>query len=394
MKSRNVSILSLALVLNMSGPIIIALLGGIVGINLAPSPAWATLPISLVVVGTAVFILPASLLMRRIGRKRSFMIGTLIAGLGALLAAYALTKHSFVLFSFSSVFVGLNAALVQQYRFAAAESVEPHFAGRAISYVLLGGIVAGFLGPEIANRAQNLFSNELYVGSFLSFAVISALAIVVLSFMQDVAPPKQQSSSGGRSLSKIARQPNFLMAVMAGAASYGVMTFIMTATPLQMNSVENFSLADTTWVIQSHVIAMFLPSLFTGFLIERFGLFRVMITGALLLLGCTGLAIYSRELVHYWGALVLLGLGWNLLFVGGSVLLTHTHSLEERYKTQAANDFLIFGIRAGASLSAGTILYFSNWDRLNLLGLGAVLVAFIIILGQRKRLPAQRAEAA
>lgn len=394
MQSKNVPILSVALALNLSGPIIIALLGGIVGIDLAPSPAWATLPISLVVVGTAVFILPASLLMRKIGRKRSFIIASLIAGLGALMAAYALSQHNFFLFSFSSIFIGLNAAFVQQYRFAAAESVETRFAARAISYVLLGGIFSGFFAPEVAKRTQTLFGSELYVGSFLSVAIFSALVIILLSFMKDVTPPKQQSSFGGRPLSKIARQPIFLMAVMSGATAYGVMSFIMAATPLQMNSVGNFSLADTTWVIQSHIIAMFLPSLITGYLIERFGLFRIMIAGALLMLGCTSLAIYSRDLIHYWGALVMLGLGWNFMFVGGSVLLTHSHNQEERFKTQAANDFLIFGIRALASLSAGSILYFGNWDQLNLIGLSVVLAAFIIILNQRKRLPGGRVETA
>ena len=391
MQSRNVPILAVALALNLSGPIIVALLGGIIGINLAPSPVWATLPIALVVVGTAVFIIPASLLMRRIGRKRSFMIASLIAGLGAIMAAYALTQRSFVLFSLSSLFMGLNSAFVQQYRFAAAESVEAPFAGRAISYVLLGGIFAGFLGPEIAKRTQNLYSAELYVGPFLIAAIISALVIILLSFMKDVAPAMQQSSSGGRPLSEIARQPTFLLAAMSGAVAYGVMTFIMTATPLHMKTAGGFNLEQTAWVIQSHIIAMFLPSLITGYLIERFGLFRIMITGALLLLGCTSLAIYSIHLIHYWGALVLLGLGWNLMFVGGSVLLTHTHRVEERFKTQAANDFLIFGIRAATSLSAGAVLFWGNWDQLNLLGLAAILVAFVVLLSQRKRLPAMQA---
>ena len=392
MKSRNVPILAVALALNLAGPIIIALIGGLVGNELAPSPAWATLPISLVVVGTAVFIIPASLIMRKIGRKLSFILASLVAGLGALLAAYALIRHDFALFSISSLFMGMNSAFVQQYRFAAAESVEEPFAARAISYVLLGGIFAGFLGPEVAKRTQNLFSDELYVGSFISAAIISAIVIVLLSFMQDIAPPKKQSSLGGRPLKVIARQPIFLLAALSGAAAYGVMTFIMTATPLHMNTTGNFSLANTAWVIQSHIIAMFVPSLFTGRLIERYGVFRVMVTGAMLLLGCTGLAIYSRELIHYWGALVMLGLGWNLMFIGGSVLLTHAHTLEERFKTQAANDFLIFGIRATVSLTAGTVLYFGSWDQLNLIGFSIVLAALVVMLSQRKRLPAQRAE--
>jgi len=392
MHSRNVPILSSALALNFSGGSIMALVGGIIGIELAPTPALSTLPISFVVLGTAIFVIPASMVMRRIGRKRSFILATFMAVIGALLAIYALSEKSFALFSISGLFVGLNAAFVQQYRFAAAESVEESRAGRAISYVLFGGIVAGFLGPEIAKRTQNLPGLEPYVGSFIALAIINGLVIVILSFMKDVAPPKEEATRGGRELSEISRQGNFLIAVMAGAAAYGVMAFIMTATPLQMNKLSSFSFADTAWVIQSHIIAMFLPSLITGRLIERFGLSKTMITGAVLLLASTGLAIFDTELIHYWGALVLLGFGWNLLFVGGSVLLTHTYRPEERFKTQAANDFLIFGIRAVASLTAGSVLFFSNWDRLNLIGFSVVLVTLIVILFQRKQIPQSQSE--
>ena len=392
MHSRNVPILSSALALNFSGGSIMALVGGIIGIELAPTPALSTLPISFVVLGTAIFVIPASMVMRRIGRKRSFILATFMAVIGALLAIYALSEKSFALFSISGLFVGLNAAFVQQYRFAAAESVEESRAGRAISYVLFGGIVAGFLGPEIAKRTQNLPGLEPYVGSFIALAIINGLVIVILSFMKDVAPPKEEATRGGRELSEISRQGNFLIAVMAGAAAYGVMAFIMTATPLQMNKLSSFSFADTAWVIQSHIIAMFLPSLITGRLIERFGLSKTMITGAVLLLASTGLAIFDTELIHYWGALVLLGFGWNLLFVGGSVLLTHTYRPEERFKTQAANDFLIFGIRAVASLTAGSVLFFSNWDRLNLIGFSVVLVTLIVILFQRKQIPQSQTE--
>jgi MFS family permease len=392
MSSRNVPILSSALALNFSGGSIMALVGGIIGIKLAPTPALSTLLISLVVLGTAIFVLPASMVMRRIGRKRSFMLATFMAVIGALLAIYALGKQSFALFSFSSLFVGLNAAFVQQYRFAAAESVEKAKAPRAISYVLFGGIVAGFLGPEIAKRTQNMPGLEQYVGSFIALAIINALVIVLLSFMKDVAPPKEEKRQGGREMGAIVKQPNFLIAVMAGAAAYGVMAFIMTATPLQMNTLSSFNFADTAWVIQSHIIAMFLPSLITGRLIERFGLSKTMMAGALLLLASTSLAIYDKQLVHYWGALVLLGLGWNLLFVGGSVLLTHTYRPEERFKAQAANDFLIFGIRAMASLSAGSVLFFSGWDRMNLLSFSVVLIALVLILIQRNRLPQAKAQ--
>lgn len=393
MKSRNVPILAISLALCQSGPPIIVLLGGIAGRAMAPTPALATLPISFMVLGVALFVIPASLLMRRVGRRRGFMLAAGIAGLGALLGAYALSQRNFVLFSLASMLVGLNGAFVQQYRFAAAESVEHAHAGRAISFVLLGGIFAGFLGPEVARRTQGLFG-EFYVGSFISLAVLYAASVFLLSFLRDVAPPSQIKVANGRPLTEIARQPNYLIAVMAGLVSYGVMTFIMTATPVHLSNLGNFSLDQTALIIQSHLIAMYLPSLVTGFLLERFGLFRNMIAGATLLLACTVVAIYSREFIHFWWALVLLGLGWNLLFVGGTVLLTHTYRPEERFKTQASNDFIVFAVQATASLSAGSILFYSSWDRLNLIGLGLVVVAFIVVLSQRRQLPRAAAQTA
>lgn len=393
MKSRNLPILSISLALCQSGPPIVVLLGGIVSTTLAPSPALVTLPISLMVVGAAISTIPAALLMRRIGRRRGFMLAAIVAGAGALLAAYALSVGSFALFSFSSLFIGFNGAFVQQYRFAATESVESQFAGRAVSFVLLGGILAGFLGPEVAKRTQNLLDLGLYTGSFVSLAALYGIALLLLNFLKDVAPPAEIQTSKGRPLNEIARQPNYLIAVMAGLVSYGVMTFIMTATPVQMKTINGFNLDQTAWVIQSHIIAMYLPSLISGFLVERFGLFRMMLTGAVLLLACTVIAIYSRELTHFWWALVLLGLGWNLLFVGGTVLLTHTYTMQERFKTQASNDFIVFGVQAAASLSAGSVLYFRSWDQLNLLSLGIVLLAFIVLLSQRKQLPARQARA-
>jgi predicted MFS family arabinose efflux permease len=330
MKSRNIPILAIAQALNMSGPPAIVLLGGIVGTELAPSPALATLPISLMVVGVALAAIPAALLMRRIGRRKGFMLAAGLAATGALLSAWALVQGSFVFFCLGTVLVGANGAFVQQYRFAAAESVDPSFAGRAVSFVLVGGIFAGYLGPEIAQRTQTLLGNALFVGSFVSVAALYVIAIGLLSFLRDVAPPSAIDYGAGRPLAEIARQPNYLVAVLAGAASYGVMSFIMTATPVHMVGGEGFSLDQTTLVIQSHIMAMYIPSLITGFLLERLGLYRIMVLGAILMIACAGVAIVSAELIHFWGALVLLGLGWNLLFVGGTVLLTRTYAPTER----------------------------------------------------------------
>ena len=387
MKSRNIPVLAISLALSQSGVAAVVLLGGIVGSAIAPSPALATLPLSLMVLGVALFVIPASLLMRRIGRRNGFMLAAGLAGAGGLVSAYALTQRDFALFCVGTMMIGANGAFVQQYRFAAAESVEHEHAGRAVSFVLLGGILAGYLGPEVARRTQNLFGGEFYSGAFISIAILYGVAILLLSLLRNVAPPEAINVAVGRPLTEIARQPNYLIAVMAGLVSYGVMTFIMTATPVHLNNLGNYSLDQTALIIQSHIVAMYLPSLITGFLVERLGLVRIMIAGSLLLLTTTIIAIVSREFAHYWVALVLLGLGWNLLFVGGTVLLTYTYRPEERFKTQASNDFIVFAVQASASLSAGSVLYFSSWDRLNLISMGIVLVAFVLVLVRRRELP-------
>ena len=387
MKSKNIPILSLALALSQSGPPIIVLLGGIVGTELAPTPTLATLPIALLVIGVAIFVIPASLIMRRIGRKRGFLAAVILAALGSLLAAYALSQDSFLLFCLATLMIGMNGAFVQQYRFAAIESVEEQFAGRAVSYVLVGGIAAAFIGPEIAKRTQGLIDGNIYGAAFLILAGLYLLSFLALSFMDPVQVQAISTSDEGRPLPEIIRQKNFLVAIMAGAVSYGAMTFVMTATPIQMKETAGFVLGDTAFVIQSHIIAMYLPSLFTGFLIERLGLARIMLVGALVLLVSAIVGSTSSSLSQYWLALVLLGLGWNLLFVGATVLLTHTYHPSERFKTQATNDFIVFGVQATASFSAGTILYLSGWGRINLIGFSVVLGAFIILLLQRKSLP-------
>ena len=394
MRIRNVAILSIAQALCLSGPPIVLLIGGLVGPELAPTPTLSTLPISMVVIGVALATIPASMLMKRIGRRAGFVIAALLAGGAALLAAYALGQGSFALFCLATLLIGSNTAFVQQYRFAAAESVQPQFVGRAVSLVLVGGVFAGFLGPEVAKRSISWLNFGAYSGAFVGLAILYALAVLVLLFLRDVVPAGLETAGPERPLREVVTQPTYLIAVSAGAVAYGVMSFIMTATPVNMGVIEGFSLAQTTLVIQSHIIAMYLPSLFTGIILERLGLVKVMTTGVLLLLACVGLGLVSTHFIHYWGALVLLGLGWNFLFVGGTVLLTRSYRPAERFKAQATNDFLIFGLQAFTSLSAGTVLFTANWQALNLLNLPFLLGMLAVIylsrgaLGAPSRQPA------
>lgn len=382
--SRNVPILSISQALGFSSAAMVVLVGGIIGIELAPSPSWATLPISLMVVGVALATIPASLLMRKIGRRRGFMAGAALSGLAAMLGAYAISENSFVLFCAAGPFFGASGAFVQQYRFAAVESVPSENSARAISFVLLGGIAGGFFGPEIAKLTRNWLTWGAYAGSFISMALLQILAVFLLSLLKDISPSDEEINGVERSFRKVATQPTYLLAVLTGTVGYGVMSLIMTATPLYLHSNSGFSVDQTTFVIQSHIIAMYLPSLFTGFILERLGLVRVLIFGIFSLTATVILGVFAQKLMHYWGALVLLGVGWNFLFVGGTVLLTRSYRPAERFKAQAVNDFIIFGVRAFTSLLAGSVLYYANWQILNLTNLPFLLVILVATITLRR----------
>ena len=385
-QSRNIPILSASQALAGAGPTMVLLLGGIIGTTIAPAPSLATLPISLLIVGVALFSIPASMIMRKVGRKRGFMGAALVASLAALLAAYAISISDFFLFCLATLFIGSNGAFVQQYRFAASESVQSNYAARAVSVVLFGGILAGFLGPEVARLTQGLLPAGLYTGSFVALALIYALVIIIVGFMDKIIPGEAEIIGEERPLKAIVVQPTYMVAVLAGVVSYGVMSFIMTATPVQLHQLDGYSLDATAFVIQSHILAMYMPSLFTGFLLERLGLLRVMLAGVLSLVASVLISVTVHEYMGYWGALVLLGLGWNFLFVGGTVLLTRSYLPPERFKAQATNDFTVFGTQALASLSAGTVLYFANWFVLNMMVLPLLFVTFIAILLLRRQI--------
>jgi predicted MFS family arabinose efflux permease len=383
-RSRNVILLSISQALGTAGVAAVVLLGGIIGAQIAPSPALATLPASIMVIGVALATIPAALLTRRIGRRRGFIAAAALAGMAALLATYAVAASSFGLFCVATLLIGVNGAFVQQYRFAAAESVPASESSRAVSIVLVGGIVAGYLGPEVARRTRDMIPAVPYAGAFLSLALLYAAVMILLLFLKDGVVQQAAEATDSRPFRAIMSQPVYLVAILSGVVAYGVMSFIMTATPLHLHHIEGYDLDATARVIQSHIMAMFVPSLFAGILIERLGLVRVMLAGVLALFACVVLALISRALVHYWGALVLLGIGWNFLFVGGTVLLTRSYQPAERFKSQAVNDFAIFGTQALASLSAGSVLYAANWDTLNLLTLPLLALTFGAILSLRQ----------
>lgn len=363
MMSRNIGILMTCQCMATAAASLVVTIGGIAGSALTPDPRLATVPMSLMVVGTAATAVPAAMLMQRIGRRRGFTLAALAAALAALLGALALQIGSFVLFCLATMLVGCQLAFSQQYRFAAAESVPLAAAGRAVSLVLAGAVGGAFLGPGLATRASAWVAGEPFVAAFLALAVVFAVAALLLWALADVEPADAHSGDGGRRpLGHMVRQPVFVVAVMGGVVGQGVMTFVMTATPISMHLLDGYTLEQTAQVIRGHVLAMYLPSLASAALIGHLGTSRLMALGLAAFAATLVIALASHEYLHYYAALVLLGIGWNFLFVGGTSLLVQSYLPEERFAAQAVNDFCVFGTAALGSLLAGAVVHAAGWE--------------------------------
>ena len=393
MRTRNIVLLTLCQMISATGSIVLVTLGGIIGSRLTDQPALATLPISLMVVSVAATTVPATLLMRAIGRRAGFALASVSSVSALLLAFYALAAASFPLFCASAAVFGINLAFTQQYRFAAAESVEPEYAARAISMVLVGAIGGALVGPELVRLGQHAIENVQYAGTLAFLALLYLVQALLFLFL---GPLRQYSpgvhAAGSRALGSIVRQPLFVVAVLGGTAAYGTMTLIMTATPLSMHINDGFTLDETAQIIRAHVLGMYVPSLFSGLLIERFGLRRMMAVGAAALLASCFVGLQGHSMMHYGVALVLLGLGWNFLYVGGTTMLTLSYSMAERFKAQAVNEFMVFGTSAAASLLAGTILHLYGWAPLVLAPLPlliAILAGLVAVRGHARLRPLQ-----
>lgn len=374
----NVWILVAAQALAMCTAPFIVFIGSIHGRLLAPSPELATLPVGLVVVGTVLAIKPATWLMERMGRKPVMLLGTLSGTMAGLLGALAAWTGSFPLLCAAAVVGGTGLAVVHQYRFAAMESVSPQMAGSAAARVLLGGLVAAWLGPEIALAGGGSEAEFPFMGGWLALAAVQllAMAVLALGYRASGEHVRETPAGGGRPMSAIVRQPVIWAAISAAAVGYAIMSFIMTATPLSMTEVASHPLEDAKWVIQIHIMAMYLPSLVSGWLIRVVGIPRMMGLGLLAYLGCVAVAFSGISFGHYLSALILLGIGWNFLFVGGTTLLPQGYRDEERFRVQGLNDLMVFGSQATAALSAGVVLAAFDWT-----GLLLIAVPFLILHG-------------
>jgi MFS family permease len=386
---KNLGLLSACQALLLINNSILITVNGLAGYALATDKALATLPVTTYFIGSALTTLPVSMLMKRFGRRAGFSLGASCAMLGAVLCAFAVYSASFWLLCMGTLVLGIYFAAGQYYRFAAAEVVPAQMKSVAISLVLAGGILGGFVGPETSKLTRELIPGHLYAGAYFSLVFFALLAIVVLRWLHIPPLTAAESRSAGRPLSAIARQPAFIVAVLCGTVSYGVMNLIMTATPLAMAACQHpFSAA--AFVIQWHIVAMFLPSFVTGSLIRRLGLIPIMLTGAALMAVCVAIALSGIEVMHFWLALVLVGVGWNFMYVGATTLLTETHTPSERAKVQGVNDMAIFLTMVMSSLSAGALFTYQGWQLMNTLSVPFIAAAAVALvwLAMSKRRPA------
>ena len=372
---KNVAVLATCQGLLLANNSALVTVNALAGYALATDKSLATLPVTAYFVGSMLTTLPLSFLMKRYGRRAGFTLGALFAVAGSLLCATAVYTGNFWLLCFGVLVLGAYMAAGQYYRFAAADASPPDFKSQAISLVLAGGLVGGFLGPQASKLAKDAMAGHAYVGTYFLLVAFAVLSMLVLRWLHIPPLTASERKAAGRPIGTIARQPAFIVAVLCGMVSYGVMNLIMTATPLAMVACQH-PFSDAAFVIQWHFISMFAPSFVTGKLIQRFGLMTILLTGVVLNVGCVAIALSGVDVAHFWFALVLVGVGWNFLFVGATALLTESHTPAERAKVQGVNDAVIFTMLVVSSLSSGALFTYQGWQVMN-----AAALPFLLLTG-------------
>jgi predicted MFS family arabinose efflux permease len=388
---RNVGLLAACQALLFTNNTTLIAINGLAGLALAPHPALTTLPVTCWVLGGALSTMRASLYMKRVGRRTGLIHGAAIGIVSALFCAAAIWMQSFWALCAGLVVFGSYNAFGQYYRFAAADSSPPDFKATAISLVLAGGLVGGIIGPNLSRYTVDLVGPR-FVGAYLALILFAVATMALLSLLRIPPPPAEAQAGAGRGWRELARQPKFVVAVMCGAIGYGVMNFLMTSTPIAMQ-VCGHAYSDAAFVISSHVVGMFAPSFFTGALIKRLGVISVLLAGATLNIVTVAIALSGVAVTQFWWALVLLGVGWNFLYIGGTTLLTESYRPEERAVAQGANESATFIMMVVSSLTSGMIVTTSGWEKVNLAALPLILIVTAAIawlwLQLRKPQPAE-----
>ena len=373
--NKNLWLLILSQIFAFTAAPVTVFLSGIIGSELTTIKSLATLPMALSIVGIAIFAIFAAKIMNIIGRRLGFIFASIGSSLSSLLAAYSIIIESFILFNLGCFLLGATVAFSHQYRFAAVETVKKEMAPKAISIILLAGIGSAFIGPNLANITKSAIAEHLYAGSYIALSVLTLTSTIFLIFYKDGHKPNKVASRKTRSYFELISQPRFLQALIASAFAYAVMSFLMTATPISMHVMEKISLTKTGFVIQLHIAAMFLPSLITGNLINKFGHSKIMHAGVVLFSITILTSLFEQNFINYLIALIFLGFGWNFLFISGTSLLVLSYKENEKFKAQGFNDLIVYSIQAISSLSAGVFLTLTSWKIMNVF-----CIIFLIII--------------
>ena len=381
----NIALLALANAAAMSSVPLVMLIGSIIGAKLAPSTQWATLPIALMIIGTALGVMPAARGMARFGRKTTFLI-FIVLGIGScFLAGEGLAQQSFLIFCLACAGLGVTNAALQQIRFAAMECVPLEKGPMAASIIMCAGIISAILGPELALLGREISAVE-YRGSFwLGAGCLAVAAAILLFYRPALQRAGHQADSTPRPIGAMLKNPALLLAVTSGAVAFVVMSFVMTATPISMHLHQGHSLEDTKWVIQSHIAAMYLPSLLTVWLFRILSIRGLMTAGLACFCVTIAIGVVDSSVMGYWGQLVMLGIGWNFLFVSGTALLPTAHEPGEQYRAQALNDSVVFSSQAAASFSAGWVITVMRWESMLLLCTVPMLLMAVMLFRQKWR---------
>ncbi len=377
---KNIVILFLAQPFVAASIPIMVFIGGIVATGMASNPSLVTLPLGMTVAGLASATIPAAFLTHKIGRRNATIVGMLSAFIGAIIAGISILENNFIFFCVSGFMLGITTAFVQQLRFAAIESVDSEKdVNKALSLLMFAGLFSAFLGPEVAMFGTTLFKDTIeFAGVFFILATMVILAMLIMLKFENPQITTLEKTIPARPLTIIIKQPLFIISVLAAALSYGLMSYIMTSTPLSMHQMHGHSLADTKWVIQSHIAAMFLPSLMTTWLADKIGIRYILLIGSIMFALVLVIATQGHSVLHYWWALIVLGVAWNFLFFSGTSLLHLCYHDHEKHKVQAFNDFSVFSFQGMSSLMAGWVLFNYGWSSLILSAVPFVMVMFVI----------------
>ena len=383
MLNRNLFILSIGQIFSFTSPVVSVLLSGIIGAGMTNINYLATLPTALMIVGTAVGSLFASKIMKMKGRKFGFSLASIINSFFSLICAYAVLINSFNLFCMGNLAIGLSVAFAQQYRFAATESVETSNIPKAISLILLLGIVASLLGANIVSVTKDFYITT-YVGSYIAMSLLTIIPFFFFLFYQNEDKVDQKEIKSQKTIFQLLSNKNIQLSILSAGVGYTTMSTLMTATPISMKMMHGFSLFSTGIVLQLHVIGMFLPSLITGALINKFGHKKMIYAGIIIMLSTIATHFVFETYYGYMIGLILLGVGWNFLFVSGTSLLVVSYNKEDKFLAQGLNDFVVFSSQSIGALSAGIILFSTSWKTLNLICLPLLILLLLFSLLNKK----------